>query len=302
MRAAKSLDDAVPAAGSQTTAKPTRPARPQQPGLPGGVDPIAPKSAPPAGAPVAQPMVIRGSRWTSGGLPSMAIGKAFFRDVKGDSYSCTAESIRSDTGNALLTSAHCVVDGATGNWYNWNYQTNTWGDWTFVPGYSDGSAPFGTWYANQLFSGAGYLESKGGGSSDVGAAVMNTLNGQHLADVVGAYGVQWNASRARAVTAFGYPATGNGDLPAASRYTGRYLIACSGTTYDSGGNVALGCDQGKGASGGAVIAEFSTNGGWITTVNSRGSYTDAAQTIQSFFFGPYFGSNMQNLWETIRGL
>jgi V8-like Glu-specific endopeptidase len=60
------------------------------------------------------------------------VGALFF----GGSHYCTASVVHSPSGNLVLTAAHCVHDGAGGD-----YLTGL----QFEPGYHDGIAPYGTW-------------------------------------------------------------------------------------------------------------------------------------------------------------
>ena len=65
--------------------------------------------------------------------PYRAAGKLFFK-IDGASYVCSAALIQP---GVVATAAHCVT-AYGGNWYS---------DWTFVPAYNDGAAPFGKWKA-----------------------------------------------------------------------------------------------------------------------------------------------------------
>lgn len=65
--------------------------------------------------------------------PYRAAGKLFFK-IGGSSYVCSASLIQP---GVVVTAAHCVTDFG-GDWYS---------DWTFVPAYNDGAAPYGKWKA-----------------------------------------------------------------------------------------------------------------------------------------------------------
>ena len=63
--------------------------------------------------------------------PYRAAGKLFF-NIGSSSYICSASLIKR---GIVVTAAHCVA----------NYgQSQFYGGWRFVPGYRNGSAPFGT--------------------------------------------------------------------------------------------------------------------------------------------------------------
>jgi len=236
--------------------------------------------------------VSNGQTWTSGGLPSTAIGVAFFTNDAGEPKYCTASALASDAGNAVLTAGHCVINASNGRWYNWNYQTNTWGDWIFVPGYNYGSAPFGLWYANQLWTVPQYISSGGDSRYDIGAAVMNVnYYGYHLQDVVGSEGIEWNWPLSQYNWVFGYPQDG------APSFDGQRLIFCHGQTYSYPFLPfweVINCNQGHGSSGGPWLDDFDGSWGWADSVISTGtSSTD---------IGPYFGNHAFNLWSNVRYL
>jgi V8-like Glu-specific endopeptidase len=233
--------------------------------------------------------VTDGRPWTGAGLPTTAIGRAFYLDDVGDLKYCTAMSLRSDGGNALLTAGHCVINASNGHWFNWDYQYNHWGNWIFVPGYNNGNAPYGEWYAHQLWVVPDYVNTQGNYKYDIGAAVMDSnLSGQHLQDVVGAEGAQWNWPLEQDVTAFGYPRDGS------PSFNGEVLIYCQGRTYtDQYAVETLDCNQGSGASGGPMLARFDGSFGFADSMMTYGP---------SPTYGAYFGDDMGTLWANIRYL
>lgn len=123
---------------------------------------------------------------------------------------------------------------------------------------------------------------------DVGAAVVNQLNGQSLTDVVGGQGVAFNQARGQSMYAFGWPA--------ASPYDGTKMIYCSGTVFDAFISDGLGmtCDMTGGSSGGPWFLRFSeaTGTGLVNSVNSY-----KISFIPTWMFGPYFGADAQNLYN-----
>jgi V8-like Glu-specific endopeptidase len=75
--------------------------------------------------------------------PYRAAGKLFFLDGQ-DSYVCSASLI--DRG-LVVTAAHCVSEYGANKMFS---------NWKFIPGYRDGSAPFGEWEAAKAYVLAGY--------------------------------------------------------------------------------------------------------------------------------------------------
>ncbi|MFD0385283.1 trypsin-like serine peptidase [Streptomyces stramineus] len=161
-------------------------------------------------------------------------------------------------------------------------------NWAFVPGYQDGQTPYGTWTAAKTVSTPQWVASEDM-NHDIGAAVVNPLNGQKLTGVVGGQGLQFNGAYNQAMYAFGFPA--------AAPYDGKKLIYCSGTTSkdflltkDHG----MACNMTGGSSGGPWFASFdeATGTGLQASVNSFG-YT----FLPNRMFGPYFGAEAKNLYE-----
>lgn len=69
--------------------------------------------------------------------PYAATGKLFF-NIGADTYVCSASLIKP---GILVTAAHCVVEFGTNTFYS---------GWVWVPGYNNGSAPYGTWSAKSV--------------------------------------------------------------------------------------------------------------------------------------------------------
>ncbi|MET1021881.1 MAG: hypothetical protein ABWX69_06740 [Arthrobacter sp.] len=205
------------------------------------------------------------------------IGKVFFT-LGGANYVCSGNSVSSGNKSTVTTAGHCVNGGPGG------YASK----FTFVPAYSDGSAPYGMWIARALYTPAQW--SSGGDSTyDTGFAVMDNLNGQKLADVVGASGVQFNAERGLTYKAFGYPA--------APPFDGESLKSCSGTATDDPNNPqyntqGIPCNMTGGSSGGPWFIGSSSTG-YQNSINSYG-YGSNSTTM----YGPYWGSVIQQTYAT----
>ncbi|MDI3402907.1 trypsin-like serine peptidase [Streptomyces cavernicola] len=217
-----------------------------------------------------------GGPWTGGGKVTSTAGRVFFT-YQGRQASCSGNAVTSANKSTVLTAGHCVkMDGA--------WHTN----WVFVPGYKDGQAPHGKWTAAKTLSTPQWTASEDI-NYDVGAAVVNPLDGKKLTDVVGAQGVAFNTGYNKKMYAFGYPA--------ADPYDGSKLIHCSGDSIQDplmSTDHGLSCDMTGGSSGGPWFQDFneSTGTGLQNSVNSFG-YT----FLPGFMFGPYFGDDAKNLYE-----
>lgn len=217
-----------------------------------------------------------GGAWTGGGKVTTTAGRVFFT-YQGRQASCSGNAVTSGNKSTVITAGHCVkLDGA--------FHTN----WVFVPGYNNGNAPYGTWTARATMATPQWVASEDI-NYDVGAAVVNQLNGQSLTDVVGGQGVAFNQAKAQAMYAFGWPA--------AAPYDGTKMIYCSGTTFNAfiSNGIGMTCDMTGGASGGPWFSQFSESTG-TGLLNSVNSYK--INFISIWMFGPYFGADAQNLYNT----
>ncbi|WP_455354813.1 trypsin-like serine peptidase [Streptomyces sp. SYSU K217416] len=245
------------AAGTPTTVAPTSPSA--------GVTSTGIKAFPQAGGP-----------WTGGGAVVKTSGRVFFT-FQGRTASCSGNAVTSQNASTVITAGHCVK-------YQGSWHTN----WVFVPAYDNGQAPYGTWTASKTLATPQWAASEDI-NYDIGAAVVNPLNGQKLTQVVGAQGLQFNGGYNKAMYAFGFPA--------ASPYDGSKLIHCSGNSSKDflfSKDHSLGCNMTGGSSGGPWFVSFneSTGAGLQVSVNSFG-YT----FLPNRMFGPYFGNEAKALHD-----
>jgi hypothetical protein len=218
-----------------------------------------------------------GAAWTGGGAVTHTVGRVFFT-FQGRTASCSGDAVTSANKSVVSTAGHCVK--LQGAWHT---------NWTFAPGYANGNAPFGIWTAKQTMATPQWAASENI-TYDVGAAVVNPLNGQRLTDVVGGQGIAFNQARGQNMYAFGYPA--------ASPYDGTKLIYCSGRVFNEflgTGDIGMTCNMTGGASGGPWFLQFVESSG-TGVQNSVNSFK--YNFSQAWMFGPYFGADAQNLYNT----
>ncbi|ONI89867.1 peptidase [Actinosynnema sp. ALI-1.44] len=218
-----------------------------------------------------------GAAWTSGGAVVKTAGRVFFT-YQNRTASCSGDAVTSANKSTVMTAGHCVKLGGA-------FHTN----WAFVPGYDNGSTPYGTWTAKSTHATPQWVASEDI-NYDIGAAVVNQLNGQNLTDVVGAQGIAFNQARGQNMYAFGYPA--------AAPYDGTKLIYCSGKVFNDfllSQGIGMTCDQTGGASGGPWFLSFDEGAG-TGIQNSVNSFK--YNFFPNWMFGPYFGADAQNLYNT----
>jgi V8-like Glu-specific endopeptidase len=219
-------------------------------------------------------------------------GRIFFTEDDGTDHSCSGSIVNSAGKDLVFTAGHCVH--GQGSSHAW------WTNWAFVPGYQDGNAPHGTWYANQLWSMQGWT-TDGNRYYDVGIAIMATdSNGNHIANALGGQGLEWNEGYSRSIYDFGYPA----DPP----YDGSTMYYCAGTTYSTTEDVGvlptLNCGMNGGASGGPWLDGYSDTTYWayLYTVNSWMFWTGSTDANVYKWEAPYFGDDVQSLYTTVQNL
>jgi V8-like Glu-specific endopeptidase len=215
--------------------------------------------------------------------PFCTVGKLFFRQGSG-SYVASAASIGN---NGIWTAGHCVHMG--------NGQPSGWStNMVFVPGYKDGQAPFGQFTVRQLACRTNWYQhgNPGGFFEDMGAALLNPLNGRKVSQVVGWLGFAWNFPRNQVWTSLGYPAAPPFNGQRMWQDTAPY--ANNGNVPGSPPTIGIGCSMTGGCSGGPwVMGLGSTN-----YVNGHNSYRPNNQPQE--IYSPYFGNNAHSLmqWAT----
>jgi V8-like Glu-specific endopeptidase len=219
--------------------------------------------------------------WPGGGAVARTTGKVFFTMDRHD-YVCSGASVTSANADVVVTAAHCVKNG-TGSWAS---------NWAFVPGYADGTRPYGTWTARQFFVASQWSQAADD-NDDVAFVTLNpqASGGQSalIGHVVGGQAIAFGSQPSQEY-AFGYPA----EPP----YGGGALYYCSGRTrpdgYRASEDTGLHCDLTAGSSGGPWLSAFNpaTGTGTITSVSSFKYSTD-----QATLWGPPLGPTAQALFD-----
>jgi V8-like Glu-specific endopeptidase len=223
-----------------------------------------------------------GQSWAGGGAIARTTGKVFFT-MDGRDYVCSGSTVASKNMDVVMTAGHCVKDPVNG------WATN----WTFVPGYSDGNAPYGSYTARQFYLASAW-STQGNNDYDVAFVTVNPapLNGAQVPVVreVGGQGIAFGRRPAQEI-AFGYPS----DAP----YDGQQLYYCGGATspdpYHETSDSGLRCALTAGTSGGPWLSGFNPAAGTgvITSVSSF-KYSTSAQIL----YGTPLGSTARSLYES----
>ena len=211
-----------------------------------------------------------------GYYPFSTMGKVFFTD-NGVNYVCSAAVAGN---NAVWTAGHCVFNPQSYTWHT---------NWIFVPGYYDGYAPHGYWYARELWTNTLWTDSPWNNfGHDIAAAVLwPDANGNSVATRFGALGFMANVSYSQYFEPFGYAAL----YP----YNGERIAGCGNSpfVYDysySPPTIGVSCDLTGGASGGPWLV----SGYYINGLNSY-KYTNDPYSMYS----PYFGDTATMMYNTV---
>ena len=232
-----------------------------------------------------QAAAANGTLWRAGGAVARTTGKVFFSLGRHD-YVCSASTVAGGNSDVVVTAGHCVKDG-TGAWA---------GNWTFVPGYAGGNAPYGSYTARRFYV-ASQWSTQADNNYDVAFVTVNpaVVDGARTAVVreVGGQGIEFGSQPAREAV-FGYPA----DPP----YNGQRLAYCSGrvspdpfgVTTDTG----LRCAMTAGSSGGPWLSGFDPAAG-TGIISSVSSFKYS--TSDKVLYGPGLGATAQAMYRAAAG-
>ena len=162
------------------------------------------------------------------------VGPIFSDGLRHD-HRCTGSVVASASRDLVLTAAHCIDGTAAG--------------WRFVPGYSDGAAPYGVWKVQRVYVDPSWLRSQDPQHDFAILQVADRTRGGRtvaLQDVTGAEVLGTAPAPGTAITDIAYNA-GLDDKP----------IRCATTTYLTDGYPAFNCHGFVGGSSGSP---------WLTSV------------------------------------
>ncbi|MBO3746447.1 serine protease [Streptosporangiaceae bacterium NEAU-GS5] len=255
-------------------------------------------------------------------LPN-TVGRVFFTlphknplDPRNWKY-CSGSSLQSKYHNVVATSAHCIYDPVTNQFYD---------NWVFIPSYWDGNqawegkAPYGIYPAKWYQAHDDFVVKE---DYDYDYAFVNVSSGfkikwekvgstwkfvktpvGRLGDNVGGQGFTWNRSTKVTVFSFGYPAGPHpdGDRP----FTGRTMKWCYGTSaamppapkYNVQEHIGIKCGMTAGASGGPWLLNYKSKSrtGYLNGVNSIAWDTDKNDRYDHIS-SPYFNSETYDVYK-----
>ncbi|MGI5283047.1 trypsin-like serine peptidase [Nonomuraea polychroma] len=255
-------------------------------GKPGSVTPLA--------SPVSAP----------GNLPTTS-GKVFFVGADGQPHWCTGTAVHAQYRNLVATAGHCVLDVERSD--------TTFDKWVFVPGYSEGTTPWGLYVGKQVTAHSDFDLFR---DYDRDFAFVNVYNGVvlssdgvltnngRLGDNVGAQGFSWNQPIGSSRSVFGYPAGSNPD--GTNSYTGETLKKSAGPTFamtlsDLPADQPIGVDSpfpGTGSLGSSWLLRYSNDvgAGYLNGITISVSDTDGDNRYDTGV-SPYFDSQTAAIYK-----
>jgi V8-like Glu-specific endopeptidase len=202
------------------------------------------------------------------------VGALFLRESSGNHF-CTASVVSSPGRDLLITAAHCI-NGGNGSGYR--------SDIVFVPGYRDGTDPYGIWTPARLLVAPGWARSADP-DLDVGFVALNPRHGENIEQVLGANTVTFNTGYRNLVRVTGYPTSSPSPITCrnwTSRLSATQLkFSCDGFT--------------GGTSGSPWVTDFNlvTRTGHIVGV--LGGYEQGGRT-SGVSYSPYLGAAIKHLY------
>jgi len=114
-------------------------------------------------------------------LKAPRVGALFLRESSGNHF-CTASVVSSPGRDLLITAAHCINGGNASG-----YRSHI----VFIPGYRDGTDPYGIWTPARLLVAPGWARSADP-DLDVGFVALNPRHGENIEQVLGADTLTFN--------------------------------------------------------------------------------------------------------------
>jgi len=214
---------------------------------------------------------------TNTAFPYRISGKLFF-NVGSNTFVCSASLIKR---GVVVTAAHCIADFGKNQFYT---------NWRFVPGYRNGSAPFGTWTVRTAYVLTSYLMGTDSCAvagvvcqNDVGVLLLNTTAGAYPGTATGWYGYGWDSFGFTAgglthITQTGYPVClDNGALMERNDSHGF-------KSASNANNTLIGSLMCGGSSGGPWLVNFGVRPSLTSTTNGTAPNPNVVVGVTSWGF------------------
>jgi V8-like Glu-specific endopeptidase len=207
-----------------------------------------------------------------GGTP--AVGALFTTgNGKLRTHFCTASVVHSTHGNLLVTAAHCV--------------TGSHGPIAFVPGYANGTSPYGIWYVTKVFADDAWTSSSSDDDDVAFLQVAQHRSGTPIEDVTGAEQLGVGLPAHELAKVIGYP-NGTSEPVICETWTRAY--SPTQMEFDCGGYP-------DGTSGGPFLVRLNQATGQGTVVGVIGGYEQGGYT-PTVSYSVVFSQEVRSLYRT----
>ncbi|MEU7132776.1 trypsin-like peptidase domain-containing protein [Streptomyces sp. NPDC046261] len=222
-----------------------------------------------------RPEALRASRppVAAEAAPSAAVGPLFYTAQGAPAHGCTASVVHSPGQDLVVTAAHCVyMDG---------FRT----DLAFVPGYQDGTAPYGVWVPTSIDVAPEWAENRDPDHDVAFLRVRPATGNTPLERVTGAQRVRFGSPAALPARVLGYPNAG--ERP----------VACENATEsESRTQLRFACEGlPNGTSGSPFLTDVDPATGLGTLVGVLGGKDEGGDEETSY--SPYFGDAIERLYR-----
>jgi V8-like Glu-specific endopeptidase len=208
-------------------------------------------------------------------LAAPRVGALFTHDASGNHF-CTASVVASPGHDLLMTAAHCIHGGEGGGYKS---------DIVFIPGYQDGTEPFGVWTPRKLLV-APQWASSSDPDFDVGFVVLQPLDGKNIEEVLGADQIGFDAGFDHLVRVTGYPSSA--DAP---------VTCINQTSQQSARQVRFECGGFfGGTSGSPWVTDFDPRTRTGTIVGVIGGYQEGGDT-DAISYSSYLNGDIRQLYD-----
>jgi hypothetical protein len=213
-------------------------------------------------------------------FPNSTNGRLFGELPGFGPFSCSATVLDSRSERLIFTAGHCVFDPFEGRFAK---------RLAFVPAYTDGGGPFGTWRWKSLRTTREWVRNANA-NFDFAVIKLRRRGGVAIEEVVGGRPLAVNQPRQQGYAAYGYPAAfagGERMWSCLSGYAGK-----DPSPFRRGrAPTAIGCDMTGGASG----------GGWVTPAGLASVSSFGYRAHPGVLYGPYLGRKARTLVERSGG-
>ena len=209
-----------------------------------------------------------------------AVGALFMvRSGKLGQHFCTASVVDSPAGDLAVTAAHCVTGSIS--------VTGSSEKLVFIPGYDNGTEPYGAWQVTRVYTDAAWNASQNPDDDFAFLKISDASDGVPIEDVTGADQLGTASTARTLVRVVGYP-----DDAAKPVSCTNWAESYSPTQlqFDCGGYT-------DGTSGSPFLAGVSDTSDEGTVVGVIGGYEQGGDT-PSVSYSVAFGSTVTSLFQT----